>query len=289
MMIIFNPAAGQRRARRLWRILDIMTESGVRVDLVETRYPGHATVLVRDAVQRGRTLIVAAGGDGTIAEVANGINGAPAQLGIIPLGTANVLAHELRLPFAPRDVAAALAFRRTRILWPGIVETAGSPRLFVQMVGAGFDAQVVHRIAAPAKRAFGRAAYVAQGLREVVRYRFRPIRVQLDGVPAEAGSVIISKGRLYGGAYTLAPCADPTAHGFTVALFERSGPFAALGYGAALTLNMIPRMPGIRYVRAQEIRIETDDVPAQADGDPAGSAPVTVRESATPLRVVVPD
>ena len=64
-------------------------------------------------------MVVAAGGDGTIAEVANGLMGSGARLGVIPLGTANVLAHELALPFAPRAVAAALAFGRTRLLWPG--------------------------------------------------------------------------------------------------------------------------------------------------------------------------
>ena len=69
-------------------------------------------------------MVVAAGGDGTIAEVANGLMGSGARLGVIPLGTANVLAHELALPFAPRAVAAALAFGRTRPLWPGMVRGA---------------------------------------------------------------------------------------------------------------------------------------------------------------------
>ena len=69
-------------------------------------------------------MVVAAGGDGTIAEVASGLMGSPARLGVIPLGTANVLAHELALPFEPRAVAAALAFGRTRPLWPGVARGA---------------------------------------------------------------------------------------------------------------------------------------------------------------------
>ena len=95
-----------------------------------------------------------------------------------------------------------------------------------------------------------------RSLREAARYRFRPIRLRLDGVEHEAASVIVSKGRLYGGRYLLAPGRTPGARGFTVALFERSGPLAALLYGAALPLDLLPRMPGLRLLRAEEVAIE---------------------------------
>jgi diacylglycerol kinase (ATP) len=286
MLIVFNPTAGRRRAARLWRVLDVMSANGVRIELAETRHAGHATQLAREAAAAGADLVVAAGGDGTIAEVANGLNGSGCRLGIIPLGTANVLAHELALPFAPRDVAAALAFGRTRTLWPGVASGAGGERVFVQMLGAGFDAQVVERLSLPLKRALGRGAYVVQSLRETLRYPFRPIRLRLDGVVWEAGSVIVSKGHFYGGRYVLAPGATPGARGFTVVLFERSGPFAALLYGAALPLDLLPRMPGLRLCHAEEVAIETPAVPAQTDGDAAGCAPLLVRDAPTAIRVV---
>ena len=119
MVIIFNPVAGRRRAALLWRVLDVLAANGIRLDLAETHRAGHAEALAREAARGGASMVVAAGGDGTIAEVANGLMGSGARLGVIPLGTANVLAHELRLPFAPKSVAAALAFGRTRTLWPG--------------------------------------------------------------------------------------------------------------------------------------------------------------------------
>src|SRR5271157_4053411 len=160
MIIVFNPVAGRRRAHLLWRVLDVLVANGVRLDLAETHRPGHAEALAREAVLRGEQMVVAAGGDGTIAEVANGLMGSGARLGVIPLGTANVLAHELGLPFAPKSVAAALAFGRTRTLWPGQVNDADGTRLFVQMLGVGFDAQVVHNLWLPLKKAFGKGAYV---------------------------------------------------------------------------------------------------------------------------------
>src|SRR3954453_12938428 len=75
MVIVFNPVAGRRRAHLLWRVLDVLVANGVRLELAETCRAGHAEALARDAVLRGEPMVVAAGGDGTIAEVANGLMG----------------------------------------------------------------------------------------------------------------------------------------------------------------------------------------------------------------------
>jgi len=287
MVIVFNPVAGRRRAHLLWRVLDVMVANGIRIDIAETHRAGHAEALAREAARRGETLVVAAGGDGTIAEVANGLMGSGTRLGVIPLGTANVLAHELALPFAPRAVAAALAFGRTRPLWPGIVSGPGGSRLFVQMLGVGFDAHVVHRLSLPLKRLFGRGAYVLQTLRELARYRFAPIRLRIDGEEMQAASAIVSKGRLYAGRYMLAPDAVPAQAGFSVVLFDRAGPGAALMYGAAMPIDMLGRAPGVRHLRASRVEvIGNDTIPAQADGDACGFAPLSVCDAPGPIEVV---
>ena len=288
MIVVFNPTAGRRRAQLLWRVLDVLVENGVRIDLARTSWRGHATDLAREAASSGRRMVVAAGGDGTVAEVAAGLLGSPARLGIIPLGTANVLAHELGLPMQPRAVAAMLAFGRTRPLWPGIVDTRTGTRLFVQMVGAGLDAQVVHRLSLPLKRLLGRSAYVLQTVGEAVRYGYAPLRVCIDGAELPAASVVVCKGRLYAGPYLLAPDACSCAPGFTVALFGAGGTLAALGYGAALPLNLLPYAGGLSFLRGRKIEIRADScVPAQADGDAAGGTPVVVRDADCSIEVVV--
>ncbi len=288
MIVIFNPTAGQRHALRLWHVLDVLSGNGVRVRLRETTHAGHATTLARQAVADGAELVVAAGGDGTIAEVAAGLAGSRVPLGIIPLGTANVLALELGLSTGARQVAAALAFRRTRTLWPGMATGPAGTRLFVQMVGVGLDAQVVHHVPRGLKRCMGRWAYVGQTMREMLRYSYRPLQVRIDGEDAEAGSVVVSKGVFYAGHYRLAPDARPGEPGFSVALFGGTGPFAAIKYGAALVTNLLPRAPGMRLLRAKRVEIKADfAVPAQADGDPAGAAPLLVRDAEAPIEVVV--
>lgn len=287
MVIVFNPTAGRRRVAALWRVLDILTMNGVRIEVMRTEAPGHAATLARAAVAAGETMVVAAGGDGTIAEVAQGIAGSGAALGIIPIGTANVLAHELRLKFAPRDVAAALAVGRTRLIHPGLCTGPLGARLFVQMLGAGFDADVVHALAPRLKRMMGRSAYVVQGVRELARYRFPRIRLRIDGRAVEAGSAIVSKGRLYAGAYVLAPQADPSRPGFQVALFDRAGPASTLLYGAMLPTGTLARLPWVRVLAGREIEIGSLGIPLQADGDAAGFSPVRITEAAGGLRVVV--
>ncbi len=287
MIVVFNPVAGRRRAHLLWRVLDVLVANGVRLDLAETQRAGHAESLAREAAQRGEHLVVAAGGDGTIAEVANGLMGSGARLGVIPLGTANVLAHELGLAFAPRPVAAALAFGRTRTLWPGQANGPGGTKLFVQMLGVGFDAHVVHSLPMPLKKIFGKGAYVIQSARELTRYAFPAIRMRIDGVETETSSVIVSKGRLYGGGFRLAEDAASGQPGFSVVLFDRSGPSAALLYGAALPLNLLGRAPGVRQIRARRIDfLQNESVPAQTDGDRAGYAPLWVCDAPAPIQVV---
>lgn len=288
MLVIFNPVAGRRRVHLLWRVLDVLIQNGIRLEVAETKRPGDAQDYARNAAEAGVRLIVAAGGDGTIAEVASGLIDTNTCLGIIPLGTANVVAHELGLPSTPTSVAAALAFGRPRCIWPGRAENGNGVKLFVQMLGVGFDAHVVHRLSPWLKRAGGRSAYVAQTLRELGRYRFLPIRLRVDGEETNAASVIISKGRFYGGPFLIAPDAQLYEPGFSVVLFDHSGPGAALLYGAALPLQRLSRSRGLRCRRARRIEfIGCPPVPAQADGDAAGLAPLYVSDAPRPIRVLV--
>ncbi|MBU8547107.1 MULTISPECIES: diacylglycerol/lipid kinase family protein [Roseomonadaceae] len=290
MLIVFNPTAGAGRRRRLSRALDALLRLGLRPEVAETAGPGDARRIAAAAAARGIMLVVAAGGDGTIAEVAAGLSGSPAALGLLPLGTANVLAWELGLNRTPEAAAQVLAQGKSGLVWPGHARFAdGREILFVQMLGAGFDAAVVAALDLRLKRQFGRAAYVLQALREAPRYGYPPITASLDGGVAEvAASVIVTKGRLYAGRHLLAPAARPAAPGFQVVLFRQGGAAAALLAGAALPLGLVPRLPGVVIRPARQVVLTGAAVPVQADGDPAGLLPVSVEDGATPLRILLP-
>jgi diacylglycerol kinase family enzyme len=289
MLIVFNPAAGARRRRRLLAALDLLRGVGMRPEVADTGRRGHAVEIARDAARLGVPTVVAAGGDGTIAEVAAGLSGSETALGVLPLGTANVLALELGLPRSPAGAAGVLAMGRTALLHPGLARfDDGRELLFVQMLGAGFDAAVVHALPPGLKRVLGKGAYVLQTLRELPRYRFPMVRAVLDGRPEDCASAIVTKGRLYAGRFLLAPGADPRAEGFHVALFREAGALAALRYGAALPLGLLPRMRGVDLLPADYVRLLGAGVPAQADGDAAGALPVSIGPAPRAMRIVVP-
>jgi diacylglycerol kinase family enzyme len=208
-------------------------------------------------------------------------------LGVLPLGTANVLAWELGLPMRPAAAAEVLARGEASVIHPGLARLAdGSQRLFVQMLGAGFDAEVVAHVDLGLKRRFGQAAYVWQAARELSRYRYPRLRVVFEDGEASAGSVIVSNGRRYAGRHLLAPAAAIERPGFEVVLLEGAGAWATAGYGAALPLNLLPRLPGVRMRMALSVRIEGLDVAVQCDGDPAGRLPVEAWAAPQGLRVM---
>ena len=151
---------------------------------------------------------------------------------------------------------------------------------------------MVARLDLGLKRRLGRAAYVLQGLRELGRYRFPRFTAVLDGEAIEVAGAIISKGRLYAGRHLLAPAALPGDAGFQVALFRGGGAWRAALQGAALPLDLLPRLPGVELRRAERVVLaalpQGGAVPVQADGDPAGLLPVTVEDAPGPLWVMLP-
>lgn len=289
MLIIFNPTAGRARRSRLAKALRVLRAGGAAVELAETLGPGHAGRIAADAAARGAALVVAAGGDGTIAEVAGGIAGSRTQLGLLPLGTANVLAHELAVPISPEAAATLLLTGRPVPIFPGLARYAdGSARLFVQMLGAGFDAAVVHALRPEEKRRLGKGAYVLESARQMTRYGFPRIAVALDGeVPRDAASVIIGKGRFYAGRFRALPGASPLAPGFSVLVFRHGGVSGAILAGAALPLHLLHRVPGASLHKASAIALSGEGISAQADGDAARELPVRVEDAPHPIRVVL--
>lgn len=280
LLVIHNPTAGRRR-RRLARVLDALSRERVKVELAPTAHAGHAIELARAC--EGFDAVVAAGGDGTINEVANGIDGRP--LGLVPLGTANVLAIELGYPTGAEAIAALLAGGAARRVVPGRV--AG--RRFVQMASAGFDARVVARLDLGLKRRLGKAAYVLTGGMQLIGGDHRPVRVVLDGARYDAAQVIVAKGRCYGGAFVVAPAARLDSPDLQACLFLRSGAMASAGYGLAIAAGLHTRLRSVVIRPAREIWLEAPPGdPMQVDGDPLARLPATIEIDSDPLWLIAP-
>jgi len=296
LLVIFNPTAGNRAQRRLAEWQGCLERLGAAVSLCETKAPRHAEALARAANPALVDAVVAAGGDGTINEVLNGLADSSLPLGMLPLGTANVLAGEIGLPSGPMDVARILAFAQARPVWPGEAwaEGAASGQRFLIMAGIGFDADVVERLDLPLKRrlaklGLGKLAYVASIIGRLRDYRPCSYRAELDGVAVDGASLVAAKAHFYGGRFVLAPAARLDEPAFHVVLFGRAGRGAALGYMAAMAAGMLPRCSSVRIVAARQVRLrEPPGAAVQIDGDIHLRLPVTLRIAATPLQLIQP-
>ena len=273
LLVILNPAAGQRHRGRLQATLERLEALGCAVTLQETSRPGEASELARAADPGAFDAVVAAGGDGTINEVINGLISVKLPLGLLPLGTANVLASEIGLGLAPERVARSLVEGPQRPISCG---RAGE-RLFVQMAGVGFDAHVVEKVDLALKRRVGKLAYVAQALRQAFAFDFPSYRVRIGDQSHEAASVIVANGRNYAGKYLLAPKASIEEPAFQVCLFQARGPWAVARYGLALQIGRLPKRKDLKFLQAERLTIEGPlGDPVQGDGDTIARLPVEI-------------
>jgi YegS/Rv2252/BmrU family lipid kinase len=299
LLVIRNPAAGQRRRRTLEAVTAVVRQRGHTVDIVDTQARGHATRLAYDADAGRYDVIVAAGGDGTISEVVNGLMARPTDdlvFGIIPLGTANVLAREIGLGARAEAIATVLTAGIPTAIGVGeISDAAGGKAHFAVMIGVGFDARVVAGVSDRLKRCLGKGAYIWRSLVEMIAYRDRRYRIEVDGAVHEAASVIVSRGRFYGGSFVVAPRADLRRAALSVCLLERGGRWPIVRYGLALLTGRLPATPGYRVIEADRVRINRPaaaaDIapePVQVDGDHVASLPVVAAMAPRRLRLLMP-
>ena len=293
--IIFNPTARGEKAKRFRRHLE---EIGSQATLKLTTAPGDGRRLSAEAVAEGFETIVAAGGDGTVNEVLNGLGDAPggwerARLGVLPLGTVNVFARELGLP---RKVMGAWDCvrrgRETRIDLPQVEFTASGgrqQRYFAQLAGAGLDARAIELVQWELKKRIGPLAYVLAGLRALLA---KPARIRVEaGIPelTAGGLVLIGNGRLYGGPFRLFPRADPRDGLLDLCVFERVNWFTLVR--CAPPLLLFGRLPAsaARVVQAHTIELSSpDSTPLEVDGELVGQLPARFSIARSLMRVVVP-
>jgi diacylglycerol kinase (ATP) len=292
--IIFNPTARGDKARRFRKHLDSLA---AHATLKPSDSPGHARALATQAVIEGFELIVAAGGDGTVNEVLNGIGDVPdafarVRLGILPLGTVNVLAYELGIPFdltaacnvlrSPREVVIDLP--QIELLVSGKPKT----RLFAQMAGFGWDARAVELVQWPLKKKIGQFAYVISAF-QAMRERLPQITVS-DGSGSHCGQfVVVGNGRFYAGRWSLCPKAAWNDGLLEVTVFPRSAFVFLLRAACAILVNRLHLLGGVQFLRAPVLEFTSPSpAPIQADGEYVGTTPARCSLRPRTLRIAVP-
>jgi len=292
--VIFNPAARGDKARHFRRHLD---EIAPHCALKATAAPGEARRLATEAVADGFELIVAAGGDGTVNEVLNGIGEAPegfarARLGVLPLGTVNVFAREIGLPLRiDRAWETLQRGRETRLDLPCVEFSANGGRrrqYFVQLAGAGLDARAIELVTWPLKKKFGPLAYVIAGLK-VLRGRLPKIAARIDGQTVAGELILIGNGRFYGGPFEIFPQADSHDGLLDICILPRANGLTLLRCAPGLLMRRKLPASAVQRFRASTFELASDvSASFELDGEWVGNLPATFSVAREQLRVAVP-
>lgn len=292
--IIFNPAARGEKARDF---RDFLERIEGNVAFKPTWAPGAATELARSAVTEGFDNVVAAGGDGTLNEVLNGLAEAEnglrkTRLGVLPLGTVNVFAKELAIPEqAERAWETVLAGHEKTIdlAYAEWVEDGKTRRRhFAQLAGAGLDAEAIALVDWESKRKYRQLAYVWAGIRALLRPQMK-IVARIGGTERTGELVLVGNGRFYGGKLPIFPEASLTDGKLDVCVFPDVKPWTAAWFGLWLCLGRFQLPPPMHYLQADTLELtSTTGARFELEGDLIGPLPVRMGVRPAALRVIVP-
>jgi YegS/Rv2252/BmrU family lipid kinase len=294
--VIFNPSARGEKAKKFRSYLEELRAGWT---LKPTTGPGAARFLATEAVREGFKTIVAAGGDGTLNEVLNGIADAPeglkqTRLGVLPLGTINVFARELRLPLDIRKVCSLLnsddGAELELDLGCAEYQTKGGPekRYFAQLAGAGFDARSVELVNWELKKKVGPAAYVMAGFQALGGGQPQ-ITIHCNGQEQTGDLILIGNGRFYGGSFPLFHKSDLQDGVLDAVVFPKVNWQSLPGHLLSFVRGQLFKEGGSIYLQGQEMTLTANERAAlQLEGELVGELPAKITVVPRAVRVVAP-
>lgn len=318
--LIYNPHGGQAVPRReLREVVAFLGRCGWSVTMRETTQPMGATEMARDAARRGAGVVIAAGGDGTVNEVANGLFGTDTALGVLPVGTTNAWALQMGIPSLnpmspgsnvvkfvsnlqeriarplPANYYRKVLLDAAKVLVEGrtvavdIGEVGG--RYFLMWAGIGLDAASIKRTSPREKRTLGSWAYLLPLLESVRRYPSTDVYLKLDDkvIKVRTSQIVVCNIRLYGGFLLIGGRAIVNDGKLDVCIFKGGGFLTFMQHAMKVFSHQHLRDPKMEYYQCREIVIESArTLPVHVDGESLTETPVTIRAIPSALKVIVP-
>jgi len=306
-VLLYNPVSGDHsnRENQVRAVADILRPLADGFIVEPTRHAGSGEMQTREAIAAGCDLVIAAGGDGTVFEILQGVAQSNVTLGVIPLGTGNVLAVDLALPFEP--IAAAktiLAYEPRRIALGRIVSSGREPKFFTVAAGVGVHAQLIYNSGTAAKKRTGILAYYVSGIRLLFAHRFVPFKAEIttpegkiihDEILEMVAMRVSSFGRWL---KRWKPGASLSSPHMQLVLLKESSRWAMARYifgaltGRAYRKDMKSRSADVSFVSAVRVRCAPIDraerIRAQADGEMLGEMPVELEILPNALTLLMP-
>ena len=290
--LISNPKTGRYASRRqpIPELVSRLESLGLIVDLRLTSGPGDAAEIASRVARNGSSDVIVVGGDGTINEAIQGLAGTNARLGIIPRGTANVLARELGLPLDDEQALKIAAQGKVRKIYLGVAidETTNERRHFVLMAGIGLDASVVRRVQPSLKKRIGKGAFWISGLSHLATWNPKPFTLEIEDKKYTATFAAIGKAARYGGDLSITPGARLDQREFEICIIQT---MSRLRYLRLLSYAMregMPRdTPEVQFVKATSVKAYGDSQ-VQVDGELLGHLPMRFEIAPHSLNIIVP-
>ena len=307
--LFYNPLSGRRRKHRVEdveAVASVLRAGGVELEIAPTRAASDAGAQARMAIRDGFDTIIACGGDGTVHDVLQGIAGRNAALGIIPLGTANAMAHDLRLPMRPAAAAKALLTAVPKTVAVGKIQyrdfnALPCSRFFTVAAGVGLDAHLFYKLNRLMKDRMGMMAYYSKAWHLWWTHRMRYFEAEFSS----NGSGPIREARLsemlavrinhFGGVLReLAPGASLARNDLRLVLCRTGNRALYLAYVFRGILGLWHGVPGIELANADQVTCQAivsekpEDIYVEADGELLGRLPITLSMVPDALTVLVP-
>jgi YegS/Rv2252/BmrU family lipid kinase len=294
-LVITNPAAARTQPGAVSSVMRELHGAGWEAEVLATGGPGDARRRAEYGVAEGVDVVAVFGGDGTTMQAAAALVGTEVNLGVIPGGTGNLLAGNLRIPASPARAARVLIGARPRSFDLGRMDRPQGPQYFAVACGAGYDARVMAETLSEHKRRWGMAAYVATSLRLIGDIRSTHHLITIDGMEydANASMVLVANcGEVIPPYVKLGPGIRPD-DGLLDVVVMRANSFSQ---SVRAVWHLLRDAPGtqsedtfVGYASGREIRVETDPVaPVQLDGEPGGETPFTATVVPGAIRIMVP-
>lgn len=292
-LVITNPVAARTHARAVTVIQDTLRGGGWTVDVIATSGPGDARRIAEAARTQGFDVLVSHGGDGTAMQVAAGIVGTGIPLGLVPGGTGNVLAGNLRLPNSPVKAARVLLTARPHAIDLGVVERSDGPHYFAVASGTGFDAQLMADTDLAAKRRWKVGAYLMRALLTLTQARSAAHRVTVDGTAYDVKAamlLVLNCGTLPPGFVPLRKGVVPDDGWLDVVALDADGAWQSVAALFDLLRGAASGAGRVWWGRGRTISVEVTDGPprlVQLDGEITGATPFEARLLPGALLVLV--
>jgi YegS/Rv2252/BmrU family lipid kinase len=309
-ILIYNPASGgkkEKRANAIAKVAAVLRSAGVQVEAVATTHAGSATSQTQQALASGFDTVIACGGDGTINEVLNGLvlSGSKAALGVIPLGSGNLLATDLLLPRDPESAARALLRYKPRAIRPGMIsyqrKEGRVTRYLIVAAGVGSDAELMYRTPVAEKERYGMYAYFLEMFRMAFRRRFSSFNVEWldDQGNRHSDQVTLIMGiraKTFPGVLRLMRLGSELARNdYRVLLFKTDKVRHFIHYFFSVATGLNWKVPQVDLAHSTWFRCtpleskDPKDVHCECDGELLGTLPVEVSIEQRTFNLLMPE